>query len=227
MIFSYKKKTNNKFFNSNQHEYLLTCDLINKYCLKHVSQKPKIEELRISDDSSHEYLTFDRNLKAKKILFFNLVFGLWPNFSIKRSQSIRITSSFEIRTSNIEAINLLLISILKLNNFANNSFGFPKKFELKKYSKQNFRFMVNKANFSNENKEILKKVPEFLTYNTTGYLLQKKYYSSNDSEKSHDLNNHDDFKIQFDGSVTNITFLYAKVKRRFHCSNLHKASYVP
>jgi hypothetical protein len=39
---------NNKRFNSNYHEYLLGCDLTNKYCLLNTYNRPKIKEIVVS-----------------------------------------------------------------------------------------------------------------------------------------------------------------------------------
>ena len=71
-----------KSFHSKYNEYLLTCDLINKYCLKNVYKKPKIGEIRLlyswKDENLKNFDVPNDKIQTRILLFFTIAFSLYP-----------------------------------------------------------------------------------------------------------------------------------------------------
>ena len=114
---------NNKRFNSNYHEYLLGCDLTNKYCLLNTYNRPKIKEIVVSlpmknfqNSNISSY-----NKQARSFFFFQIIFFLFPFISLKSFQTEKYSNqkkldfSLKIILSNSEQINSFLVYLFVEN----------------------------------------------------------------------------------------------------------------
>ncbi len=115
----------NKNFDHNVHEYLLNCDLINKYSLKNIHKKPKLSKIIVHfslKDFSYTNTTSTLNIQTRAILIFEILFFLFPFVSLNAikldKSSIQKKSEFSLKIvlSNSEQINSFL-NYLLIENF--------------------------------------------------------------------------------------------------------------
>jgi Cu/Ag efflux protein CusF len=115
-----------KRFDLKHQEYLVTCDLINKYSLKNIDQKPKIEKVTIAFNSiprnSFFRDSYSTAVRAEIFSFFSKIFSIFPKISLSLSRgglysyelSSQISLSFKVDISDLEEINLMLYRMLIL-----------------------------------------------------------------------------------------------------------------
>lgn len=115
----------NKNFDHNIHEYLLNCDIVNKYSLQNIHKKPKLSKIVVHfslKDFSYTNTTSNSNTQIRAILIFEIIFFLFPFISInavkldKNSIQKRSEFSLKIVLSNSEQINSFL-NYLLIENF--------------------------------------------------------------------------------------------------------------
>ena len=109
----------NKKFNIKQNEYLLDCDLINKYCLKSIYKKPKIKKINLHFPLSSFSNTIDSNLQVKSMLLFYTFFSLisYINFKkvkLKKSSKSAADANFSLKIilSDKESIYFFLFNLM-------------------------------------------------------------------------------------------------------------------
>jgi len=114
----------NKKFNIKQNEYLLNCDLVNKYNLKSLYKKPKIGKVNIHFplNTFSSVNTLDSNLQVKAMLIFYTFFSLisYINFKkIKVKKSLKgagdANFALKIALSSTESIYLFLFNLIVEN----------------------------------------------------------------------------------------------------------------
>ena len=115
----------NKKFNLKQSEYLLDCDLINKYCLKSLYKKPKVKKISIHFllESFSSVYTLDSNIQVKSVLLFYALFSLTSYINFKKirlkktfKNSTEAKFSLKVILSDKESINLFLFQLLVENS---------------------------------------------------------------------------------------------------------------
>jgi hypothetical protein len=111
----------NKRFNIKQNEYLLDCDSINKYSIKSIYKKPKIEKVSISFplNTFSSISSVDSNLQVKSMLIFYTLFSLisYINFKkIKLKKSVSDANfSLKILLSSKESIYFFFFNLIVEN----------------------------------------------------------------------------------------------------------------
>lgn len=145
----------NKNFDHNVHEYLLNCDLINKYSLKNIHKKPKLSKIIVHfslKNFSYTNTTSTLNIQTRAILIFEILFFLFPFVSLNAikldKSSIQKKSEFSLKIvlSNSEQINSFL-NYLLIENFD--------------------KFEKIQLNLLNKNIEFLESKKLFYCYNLT------------------------------------------------------------
>jgi len=121
----------NKKFNIKQNEYLLDCDLVNKYNLKSLYKKPKIKKINIHFplNTFSSMNSIDSNLQVKSMLIFYTFFSLISYINFKK---IKVKKSFKgvgeanfslkIVLSSTESVYLFLFNLIveNFNRIENN-----------------------------------------------------------------------------------------------------------
>jgi hypothetical protein len=139
----------NKKFNIKQNEYLLDCDLINKYSLKSLYKKPKIKKINIHFplDSFSNANTVDSNVQVKSMLLFYTFFSLISYINFKKIKVKKVSKnitdvnfSLKIVLSDIESIYFFLFNLMVEN------FNRLEKDEIKLFDK-NYSSIKNKNDF--------------------------------------------------------------------------------
>lgn len=136
----------NKKFNFCSHNYLLNCDLINKYNLKSIYKKPKLKKIVLHFPIKQllSINSTDNNLQVKAflvfyIIFFSLSFINFDRSKISNNLNIDPEYSLKVIISNPEDINLLL-----LNLFVEN---------YDKFNKEDLIFLKNDIEYENIEKK--------------------------------------------------------------------------
>jgi hypothetical protein len=115
----------NKNFDHGIHEYLLGCDILNKYSLKNIHKKPKLSKIIVHfslKDFSYTNATNDFNTQIRAIIIFEIIFFLFPFISVnavklsKGSIQKKTDFSLKIVLSTQEQINSFL-NYLLIENF--------------------------------------------------------------------------------------------------------------
>ena len=112
----------NKNFDHNVHDYLINCDITNKYSLKNIHNKPKLSKIVVHFSLKDFLFTNNSNTQMKAIFIFEIIFFLFPFISINAVQldksSIQKRSEFSLKIvlSNSEQINFFL-NYLFIENF--------------------------------------------------------------------------------------------------------------
>lgn len=107
----------NKKFNFNNHDYLLDCDLINKYCLKSIYTKPRFKKIVLHFSLNQLFLSgsTNNNIQVKAFLVFLILFfsSSFINFNNSKlnSTGTNLEFSLKITLSNNIDINLFLLSL--------------------------------------------------------------------------------------------------------------------
>lgn len=144
-----------KNFNYHVHDYLLSCDIINKYSLQNIHKKPKLNKIIVHfslKDFSYTNATSNSNIQIRAILIFKIIFFLFPFISLNSikldKNSIQKKSEFSLKIilSNSEQINSFL-NYLLIENFD--------------------RFEKIHLNLLNKNIEFLESKNLFYCYNLT------------------------------------------------------------
>jgi hypothetical protein len=116
----------NKKFNQSVHEYLLNCDLTNKYNLKNIYKKPKLEKviLHFPINNLPKSHSSGNNLQVKSflifhILFFTLSFINFGKIKISNHSNSGVDPQYSLKILllNQEDINLFLLNLL-VENFS-------------------------------------------------------------------------------------------------------------
>jgi hypothetical protein len=135
----------NKKFNHSVHEYLLDCDLINKYTLKNIYKRPKLKKVIVHFPINNllQSNSFGNNLQVKSFLIFHVLFFILPfiNFDKIKTNSCLINPEYSLKIilSNEEDIHLFLINL-----FVENSSQFEKPSLI-------FKPSINSTVFQNNN----------------------------------------------------------------------------
>ena len=112
----------NKNFDHNVHDYLINCDIVNKYSLQNVHKKPKLSKIVVHFSLKDFLFTNNSNTQLKAIFIFEIIFFLFPFISINAVQldksSIQKRSEFSLKIvlTNSEQIKFFL-NYLFIENF--------------------------------------------------------------------------------------------------------------
>ena len=85
--------------NLNTHEYLISCDTINKYFLKNLYKRPRIVKVSLQINLSQFQKTTNSNVLIGSYLLFRFLFLVFPSVSIKSLEfqsSMDNTNSYNI-----------------------------------------------------------------------------------------------------------------------------------
>lgn len=129
--------------NLNTHEYLISCDTINKYLVKNLYKRPKIEKVSLQINLSQFQKTANSNLLIGSYLLFRFLFFVFPNVSIKSLE-------FQSGTDNT---NFYSINFNFFNNYEIYCFFLSLLFEnLHNLKDMNFVFSEKKTSFQKHKK---------------------------------------------------------------------------
>jgi len=183
--------------NFKQNDYLYNCDFINKYAIKTIYQKPKLEKISINFSINQlkksGMIENDRTISLKSFLICYILFFFKPycSYSVLENKRVKIETVNEkieltVTLSDKEEINLFLRTLFvenlerlleeKFNLFTSKEFSTKKKSDAG--SNQNFSKKATISSYSLfEIDQLLKKL--FNRVNTKEIFFDINFFFSN------------------------------------------------